>query len=76
MLKHNIGDVITIRKDLNKNHASDRLGVVPDMIKFRGKSFVIEEIVCGRSYHLKGIAFGWTDSMFEDRIVNLFETEE
>jgi len=61
-----IGDKVRVRKDLVVGKAyDDGVAFVSDMKKFLGKEVVISEVTGGKSVHIIGSNWNWTDEMLE-----------
>lgn len=78
-MKHKVGDIVTIRKDLVNDFNTKRWGYTvyymedkinfddccDEMVEQGGKQFVIRKVT-PRGYWLEGIGYNWTDEMFEE----------
>ena len=78
-MKYKVGDRVKVRADLsNKVYTSTEYGltiqtVVSPMLLLAGKHTVITE-VDGYQYKIEGSGFRWVDSMFEEKVVVVWET--
>ena len=66
MSKFNVGDVVTVRNDLEIGEWYGENDVVREMLKFRGKQVEIEAVLENNQYLIKGDTWSWTDEMFEE----------
>lgn len=75
-LIHNVGDVVTVCRDLEYDKYYNGVWVSDDMLEYRGKELTIystgvydydEKRI--PYYYVEENGFCWTDAMFEDDIV-------
>lgn len=64
-MNHKIGDVVTIRSDLEDGREYGEWVTIDYMVSFRGTQQVIDRVY-NDYYVLDGLQCKWTDEMFED----------
>ena len=65
-MKHKVGDIVKVRKDLKAGNDNGELFVTSDMAELAGKLVTIFEIN-GNYYRIVENDFLWTDDFFEDK---------
>lgn len=64
-MKYNVGDIVTIRHDLEDSVEYGEWIAIDYMVSYRGTQQVIDS-VHNDYYLLDGLQCKWTDEMFED----------
>ena len=72
-MKYKVGDIVTVRRDLEEGEKHDGTWVVEDMLKYRGKQLTIRRIYKSDGYDVYGNGWLWCDWMFEDHTKELKE---
>lgn len=68
-MKYNVGDIVTIRHDLEDNVEYGEWITIDYMVGYCGTQQVINSVY-DDYYLLDGLECRWTDEMFEDREPN------
>lgn len=68
-MKYNVGDIVTIRHDLEDSVEYGEWIAIDYMVSYRGTQQVINSVYHDY-YLLDGLKCKWTDEMFEDREPN------
>ena len=65
-MKYKVGDIVTVRSDLEVHERYGCEFFAPRMVKFKGKKVTIDRIAyCNYEIEEDGREFYWTDEMFE-----------
>jgi dUTP pyrophosphatase len=82
--KYKVGDKVVIKQDLDERYLYTDVGVVSDMLIYRGKEATISEVnkssysktECTYKLDIDGGHFYWNDFMFEDEQSNQIKEDE
>jgi len=74
-MKYKVGDIVTVRKDLNENIECDAC-VVSQMLIYSGMKTTISNIIGNNEYEIEcDEIFCWNSEMFEDETRETVATE-